>query len=103
MTSRITHSPLVESDLDQISDYFANEGLDLAIRFSDAVADTEQALLKMPEMGVLRQYNAPELSGVRMILVNGFRNYMIFYLPTDYGIHVVRVLHGARDLEALFE
>lgn len=103
MTSRITHSPLVESDLDQISDYFAVEDINLAIRFSDAVADTEQALLKMPEMGALREYEAPELTGMRMFLVNGFRNYMIFYMPTDYGIHVVRVLHRARDLEALFE
>ncbi|PCI43410.1 MAG: plasmid stabilization system [Alphaproteobacteria bacterium] len=103
MTSRITHSPSVEIDLDRLSDYFAVKDIDLAIRFSDAVADTEQALLKMPEMGALREYKALGLTGMRMILVNGFRNYMIFYMPTDYGIHVVRVLHGARDLEALFE
>jgi hypothetical protein len=31
------------------------------------------------------------------------RNYLIFYRPTDQGIEVVRVLHGARDLPPLFE
>jgi plasmid stabilization system protein ParE len=40
---------------------------------------------------------------MRMTLINGFRNYLIFHIPTDYGIHIVRVLHGARDLDALFE
>jgi plasmid stabilization system protein ParE len=54
MACRITHSPLVEADLDQISDYFAGESMDLAMQFLDAVAVTEQSLLQMPEMGVLR-------------------------------------------------
>jgi plasmid stabilization system protein ParE len=26
---------------------------------------------------------------------------LVFYLPSDSGIEVVRVLHGARDLESL--
>jgi plasmid stabilization system protein ParE len=29
--------------------------------------------------------------------VAGFRNILIFYLPRDDGIHVVRVLHMAQD------
>lgn len=103
MTSRITHSPLVEADLDQISDYFASESIDLAMQFLDAVRATEQSLLQMPEMGVLREFKAPELTGMRMALINGFHNYLIFHIPTDYGIQIVRVLHGARDLEAIFE
>jgi toxin ParE1/3/4 len=34
--------------------------------------------------------------------VRGFRKYLVFYIPRSDGIEVVRVLHGARDLEALF-
>jgi hypothetical protein len=37
-----------------------------------------------------------------MDIVEGFRKYLIFYIPRDYGIEVVRVLYGPRDLETLF-
>jgi toxin ParE1/3/4 len=30
-------------------------------------------------------------------------NYLVFYFPLTNGIDVVRILHGARDLEALFQ
>jgi len=29
-------------------------------------------------------------------------NYLIFYMPVEDGIVVVRVLHGMRDVDALF-
>jgi toxin ParE1/3/4 len=29
--------------------------------------------------------------------------YLIFYTPTDGGITLDRVLHGARDVEAIFK
>ncbi len=31
-----------------------------------------------------------------------FRKYLVFYIPRSDGIEVVRVLHGARDLPAIF-
>jgi plasmid stabilization system protein ParE len=31
------------------------------------------------------------------------RNHVIFYLPLANGIELVRVLHGARDLEAVLD
>ena len=30
-------------------------------------------------------------------------DYLIFYIPLDDGADVVRVLNGARDIEALFQ
>ncbi len=43
----------------------------------------------------------PELpSGLRSFPVG---NYLILYRPTDYGVEIVRVVHGSRDIEALFE
>ncbi len=30
-------------------------------------------------------------------------NYLIFYCPVNKGIEVIRVLHGARDIQNLFE
>lgn len=32
-----------------------------------------------------------------------FGRYVVFYMPLPDGIDVVRVLHGSRDIDALFE
>lgn len=103
MPFQITHSPLAEKDLDAISDYLFEHSLDAAILFINAVARTEKALLEMPEMGVLRAYQSPILQDMRMMIVDSFRDYLIFYRPIQSGIYVVRVLHGARDIQAIFE
>lgn len=31
-----------------------------------------------------------------------FGRYVIFYAPVEHGIDVVRVLHSARDIDAVF-
>jgi toxin ParE1/3/4 len=33
--------------------------------------------------------------------VKEFENWLIFYLPKRDGVEIVRVLHGARDIDAL--
>ena len=53
-------------------------------------------------MGTLRDFDNSALAGMRFHLVKGFRKYLVFYIPRNDGIEVVRVLHGARDLETLF-
>lgn len=41
---------------------------------------------------------------IRSWVVTEFTSYLIFYreLPDGSGVEIVRVLHGARDLDALF-
>ena len=57
----------------------------------------------MPGMGAPRQFNHPNLEGVRMWPINGLPNYLAFYLTTESSIQVLRVLHGARNIERIFE
>ena len=57
----------------------------------------------MPGMGVSREYGNPRLKGMRMWPVPGFKNYLIFYRATETELEVLRVLHGARDIESLFQ
>jgi len=47
-------------------------------------------------MGVSREELAHDL---RSLAVG---NYLIFYLPIDDGIEVVRVLSGMRDIDTIF-
>ena len=42
------------------------------------------------------------LDGMRSHGVRDFHKYIIFYILREDGIEIVRVLHGARDLPALF-
>jgi toxin ParE1/3/4 len=32
-----------------------------------------------------------------------FKNYLIFYFPIENGVEIYRVIHGARNVEDLFE
>jgi toxin ParE1/3/4 len=38
-----------------------------------------------------------------MFPMRGFSKHLIFYRPLSNGAEIVRVIHGARDLEGLFE
>jgi toxin ParE1/3/4 len=40
---------------------------------------------------------------LRRVRVNGFGNYLLFYIPRTGGLDVVRILHAARDIESIFE
>jgi toxin ParE1/3/4 len=54
-------------------------------------------LLVNPGIGRTRNDLAPMLRSVPV------GKYLIFYRPIAEGIEVVRVVHGARDIESLFE
>ena len=74
-----------------------------ADRFFEAIDQTLQLLAEMPEMGAARIYRDPALEGLRMHPVRGFPQHLLFYLPLADGIELVRVLHGKRNIERLFQ
>jgi toxin ParE1/3/4 len=86
-----------------IVDYIAADNPDAALRFVEAVRDAERELLDLPLMGVARDCRNSALSGMRMRGVPGFPAHLIFYRPIPEGIEVIRVLHGARELDAIFD
>ena len=83
-------------DLAEIWAYIAEDSADHADTFTDLIDSKFQALARRPGIGRSR----PELAtDFRSFSVG---NYVIFYVPLSKGVEVVRVLHGARDLEAVF-
>jgi toxin ParE1/3/4 len=93
---RVTRRPLAEADVLEIWDYIADDGIAAADRWVDRLDKQFQVLAMQPMMGRARDELAP---GVRSF---PFGRYVVFYLPLDGGIDVVRVLHGARDIDAAF-
>ncbi len=92
--------PNAARDLDDQADYLAREAsLETALRFYDNAAATFEDLARMPGLGEQRETSNPRLMEMRVWRIKGFENHLIFYRPTAEGIEIVRVLHGARDLD----
>lgn len=94
--------PQADDDLEEIAVYIAGGSVDAAMRFLDAAQNTINSLLENSHRGALLRTQNERLSGVRWVPVVGFNTYMVFYLA-DTEVRVIRVLHGARDLPALFD
>ena len=104
MIQAVTLRPRARIDLLEQFVYLGEEAsVDLAERYFAAVDETCALLLKHPLTGASYDSGVSDLEGMRRLPVKGFENYLIFYRPRTGGIDVVRVLHGARDIDNLFE
>lgn len=83
-------------DVADIHAYIARENSDAATRLIQEFFDFFHLLAKNPQMGELRADLRPDL---RLV---SHRNYVIFFYPFPDGVEIAGVVHGARDIEALF-
>ena len=90
-----------DADIDDIAQFIARDNLEAGRRFYDAVLHDFQLLAAMPRMGAKRHAHDPKLKNLRSWPVGGYRNYLIFYLAMEDGIDVLRILHGARDVDRI--
>jgi toxin ParE1/3/4 len=103
MTGRVLRTETALRDLDEQATFIQKDSPNAAIRFLAAADASFQRLASMPELGERQPFGRKELADLRVWQVRGFENYLIFYRPIEGGIEVVRVLHGARDIAAIFE
>ena len=94
--ARVTRRPLAEADVFEIWDYIADDSMEAADRWVDQLDEKFHLIATQPMMGRARDELEPGLRSFP------FGRYIIFYVPTSSGIDVVRVLHGARDIDAVF-
>ena len=92
----IIRRPRASADLIEIWEYIAADNMDAADALIDRIDAKFQAIAAQPSIGRERSEFAP---GLRSLPLSP---YVIFYRPMDGGIEIVRVLHGARDIEAEF-
>jgi toxin ParE1/3/4 len=94
---RIVWSTDADTDLEQIWNYLAQQA---------SVARADDQIHKI--VGACRQLSDWPLSGqARDTLIPGMRSvvsapYVIFYRVGFDAVEIVRVLHGRRDIEAVF-
>lgn len=82
--------------------YAEHAAVETADRFLEAAQRTFSLLSAQPEAGTRYLTDRPELHGLRRFpLSGGFEKTLVFYLPAENGIDVLRVLHGSQDLQNL--
>jgi len=101
MTYRLAVEPQAAADLEEIFAYLASHNIATARRFMEAAADTANEIREDPKIGMAWHSRRSELAGVRYKRVRYFKKYFIFYRERADCIEVIRVLHGARDIESL--
>jgi toxin ParE1/3/4 len=101
---RVLVRPAADRDLDDQAEYLtAHQNLETGLRFYRAAEETFNLLAAQPKMGKPAECRSPLLAGMRMFPLKQFPRHLVFYRPLTDGIEIVRVLHGARDIESLFE
>ena len=97
MTQYVQETGRCELDLLEIATFIATGSPAAARRFLDAVEAAENQLLNNPFLGTAYPSDRPELRPLRVWTMPSFRRYLIFYRAMDWGIEVVRIMHGSRD------
>ena len=95
---RLIFAPEARQDLREIRDHIAKDNPEAARKVVARLRDLARLLAGAPAMG----RNRSELGAdVRSFVAD---RYVLFYRPLRPagGIELVRVLHGARDVDAVF-
>jgi toxin ParE1/3/4 len=97
-------TPEADRDLDSLADYYAvRENIDLALRFLRSAQETFNFLVEHPQTGWRCRWVNRVLAGTRVFPIQGFKKLLVFYRIDGDRLLIIRVLHGSRDIEKIFE
>ncbi len=94
---RIIFAPAARIDLVEIGDYIALDNRAAAKRMVAALRERAMRLRDAPRSGRSRS----ELQAGLRSVAHG--PYVIFYRVEDAAIRIQRIIHGARDIDAVFD
>jgi toxin ParE1/3/4 len=95
MNVRLT--PQAEADLEEIGDRIAERNPARAVTYIRELRQRTARIGEFPHAG------APRPQWGEGIRINVHGKYLIVYRVREEIVQVLRVVHGARDLDALFE
>jgi toxin ParE1/3/4 len=101
---RIVLTPLAKEDIGTLAEYLRQEaGLTVALRFVAKTKAAFRTLAGTPLIGASLHLPGVHERDIRRWHIDRFESFLILYRPANPGIEIVRVLHGSRDIEALFQ
>jgi len=96
--------PKARADLVESSFFYELEtGEALARRFESAAEESFEQVVENPGVGSPTRFRSARLQGLPVSRIRGFEKHLVLYREVDDAVEVVRVLHGARDIEAILE
>lgn len=100
--TRIVIAPDAAKHLDDDIEYLARYAtIEIALSFQLAVARELERLREFPELGSPRPGVNLRLEGLRMRPVEGFQNWLIYYIVTEQILEVLWILHAAEDRDRI--
>ncbi len=93
----VEFSPLAKKDLEDIIVYVAERNVPSAQKIVKDLMKKFKLLAENPKIGMAKDNFTLNLRAFP------YKNYVIFYFPIENGVEIYRVLHGARDIDELFE
>lgn len=103
MSAKVFLRPRADQDIDEQALYIAaNSSVAMGQRFYDSIQATFNLLATHPALGTKTNFQNIHLKDTRFFRVKSFEQHIIFYKQIPRGIEVIRVVHGARDMEHLF-
>lgn len=98
MARRVAWTETAWRDLERAGDYIAEDSPGYAATLVRHIRDRARSLEELAERGRI----VPELDdpGVRELLVGSYR---LIYEASEESVHVLGLIHGARDLGALWD
>lgn len=91
------------SDILEQSDWYRKRSSGaLAERWEKEVDSAIRLIVRNPGAGAPCMFRSDELAGTRRTRIKKFSRHLIFSRCEGGDVLILRVLHGARDLESLF-
>jgi toxin ParE1/3/4 len=97
LVCKVVISPLAQTELDNIFAYISGHNYNAAIKFFEKLAKQFRLLSVNQKLG---KSCDSYIIGLRSF---PYKSYLIFYFPIEKGIEIYRVIHGARDIDDLFD
>lgn len=102
-TGRLFVSDTAAADILEQADWYESQSDEsLAERWESAVTAALLRILEIPEAGTSCIFPSSKLRHVRRARIKGFPKHLIFYRFSEGEVFILRVIHGARDLDQLF-
>ncbi len=98
---KLVFSSVFESDFSDGVEFLAREAAEkIAGEWENSVVRTLLMLQKKKRLGRVRRDLKPH--GTRTFRVTGYPRYLVFYQIREHDLVLLRVKHGAMNLQALF-
>jgi toxin ParE1/3/4 len=99
----VVFNPVAVDDLEEIVENISQDNCVAAEAVRRDILDTAESLADEPGLGIRPRFSAPRFASIRYLPCEQYPNYLLFYRELGEEIEVLRIIHGARNLPALFE